>query len=215
MIRKIRGMIFAGVTGDDPVRPGQHGDSLYCDGGLRSRECARQVPGVHRPGWGRVRRWPAECAAAPLHRQGRFAFPYGNGRWPPLTAEPLCRLRSVIKGQAAACPDRTRAIPCTVRAVAHRVPNPGDRLSPCQCGARICARDVPGSGGTPETQVSAQEREQDDRPGQEACQRPGGPPETCVVWLITQRRTAHPLRARSPRPNRRPLRSLTAKPQRL
>ena len=69
------------------------------------------------PGWGRVRGWPAECAAAPLHRQARFAFPDGNGRWPPLTAERLRRLRSVIKGQAGACPDRTRAIPCTVRAL--------------------------------------------------------------------------------------------------
>ena len=32
-----------------------------------------------------------------------------------LTPEPLRALRSVTKGQAGACPDRTRAIPCTVR----------------------------------------------------------------------------------------------------
>ena len=34
-----------------------------------------------------------------------------------LTLEPLRTLRSDGKGQAGACPDRTRAIPCTVRAV--------------------------------------------------------------------------------------------------
>jgi hypothetical protein len=31
-----------------------------------------------------------------------------------LTLEPLCTLRPETKGQAGACPDRTRAIPCTV-----------------------------------------------------------------------------------------------------
>ncbi len=36
-------------------------------------------------------------------------------------------------------------------------------------------------------QVSAQGREQGNRPGQAACQRTDGTPETCVVWLITQR----------------------------
>ena len=34
-----------------------------------------------------------------------------------LIPEPLRALRSEDKGQAGACPDRTRAIPCTVRAV--------------------------------------------------------------------------------------------------
>jgi hypothetical protein len=34
-----------------------------------------------------------------------------------LTPEPLRTLRSETKGQAAACPDRTPAIPCTVQAV--------------------------------------------------------------------------------------------------
>ncbi len=34
-----------------------------------------------------------------------------------LTPEPLRTLRSETKGQAGACPDRTRAIPCDVRAV--------------------------------------------------------------------------------------------------
>jgi hypothetical protein len=32
-----------------------------------------------------------------------------------LTLEPLRTLRSEDKGQAGACPDRTRAIPCKVR----------------------------------------------------------------------------------------------------
>jgi hypothetical protein len=40
-----------------------------------------------------------------------------------LTPEPLRTLRSETKGQAAACPDRTRAIPCTVRAVTIQQPS--------------------------------------------------------------------------------------------
>jgi hypothetical protein len=39
-----------------------------------------------------------------------------------LTLEPLRTLRSEDKGQAGTCPDRTRAIPCTVRAVPVCVP---------------------------------------------------------------------------------------------
>jgi hypothetical protein len=38
-----------------------------------------------------------------------------------LTLEPLRTLRSEDKGQAEACPDRTRAIPCKVRAVTAEV----------------------------------------------------------------------------------------------
>ena len=38
-----------------------------------------------------------------------------------LTLEPLRTLRSETKGQAGAYPDRTRAIPCKVRAVAAEV----------------------------------------------------------------------------------------------
>jgi hypothetical protein len=37
-----------------------------------------------------------------------------------LTPEPLRTLRSEDKGQAGACPDQTRAIPCTVREVIGR-----------------------------------------------------------------------------------------------
>ena len=40
-----------------------------------------------------------------------------------LTPEPLRPLRSEDKGQAGACPDRTRAIPCTVRAVTIQQPS--------------------------------------------------------------------------------------------
>ncbi len=46
---------------------------------------------------GSVRGWPAECPRPPL--------------------QPLRTLRSETKGQAGACPDRTRAIPCTLPAV--------------------------------------------------------------------------------------------------
>jgi hypothetical protein len=38
-----------------------------------------------------------------------------------LTLEPLRTLRSETKGQAGACPDRTRAIPCTVQAITGRL----------------------------------------------------------------------------------------------
>ena len=41
-----------------------------------------------------------------------------------LMLEPLRTLRSEDKGQAGACPDRTRAIPCTVRAVTGRFHDP-------------------------------------------------------------------------------------------
>jgi hypothetical protein len=37
-----------------------------------------------------------------------------------LTLEPLRTLRSETKGQAAACPDRTQAIPCKVQGGFHR-----------------------------------------------------------------------------------------------
>ena len=41
-----------------------------------------------------------------------------------LIPEPLRTLRSEDTGQAGACPDRTRAIPCTARAVAGQLPEP-------------------------------------------------------------------------------------------
>jgi len=42
-----------------------------------------------------VRGWPAECAAAHLHRQGRSAFPAEMAPGHPWAPEPLCRLRPV------------------------------------------------------------------------------------------------------------------------
>jgi hypothetical protein len=33
------------------------------------------------PGWAWFRGWPAECAAGPLHRQGRMAFPSEMALW--------------------------------------------------------------------------------------------------------------------------------------
>jgi hypothetical protein len=44
----------------------------------------------------------------------RLVYVHAKSR---LTPEPLRALRSETKGQAGACPDRTRAIPCTVQAV--------------------------------------------------------------------------------------------------
>jgi hypothetical protein len=41
-----------------------------------------------------------------------------------LTPKPLRTLRSETKGQAAACPDRTQAIPCTVRAITEEFQDP-------------------------------------------------------------------------------------------
>ena len=41
-----------------------------------------------------------------------------------LTPEPLPALRSETKGQAGACLDRTRAIPCTVRVITRKFPGP-------------------------------------------------------------------------------------------
>src|SRR5271165_1228692 len=43
-----------------------------------------------------------------------------------LTPEPLRALRSEDKGQAGACPDRTRAIPCKLRAVTGQPPGERD-----------------------------------------------------------------------------------------
>jgi hypothetical protein len=56
-----------------------------------------------------------------------------------LTLEPLRTLRSETKGQAGACPNRARAISCTLRAVT-RKSAPGPRIT----GAlQACPPDVP------------------------------------------------------------------------
>ena len=107
----------------------------------------RTTPYVPRPGlthvghaaeetWhgrGQIRGWPAECTCPPLQPQARLC-PQGNlhrckdtgqrtREVPPLrlALEPLRTLRSETKGQAGACPDRTRAIPCKVRVITAEV----------------------------------------------------------------------------------------------
>jgi len=69
-----------------------------------------------------VRGWPARCPGVPLHRQGHpkiLSKPLHRNdlRDPPLSGGASAPLRPGTKGQAGACPDPTRAIPCTVRAV--------------------------------------------------------------------------------------------------
>ena len=74
-------------------------------------------------GWGQawVRGWPAQVSggAPPPSRGTRRSFQTASQkhlRDPPLERRrPLHPLRSEAKGQAGACPDRTRAIPCKVR----------------------------------------------------------------------------------------------------
>jgi hypothetical protein len=57
-----------------------------------------------------------DCACRATNKGGKTpANVHAKSR---LTLEPLRTLRSETKGQAGACPDRTRAIPCKVRAVA-------------------------------------------------------------------------------------------------
>ena len=56
-----------------------------------------------------------------------------------LTLEPLRTLRSETKGQAGACPDRTRAIPCKVRAVTAKVPMIEDHSRPALTVAKTVA----------------------------------------------------------------------------
>ena len=79
---------------------------------------------VQSPGWAQVRGWPAECTCPPLQHQrdcGRRTTSTGGNCLVTYTLrlilEPLRTLRSGDKRQAGACPDRARAIPCTVRAV--------------------------------------------------------------------------------------------------
>ena len=73
---------------------------------------------MHSRGEGNGPGMARSVCGAPLDRQGRFAFPFGNDLRPPLTAESLHPLRSGTKGEAGACRDRTRAIPCKVQGMA-------------------------------------------------------------------------------------------------
>ena len=54
-------------------------------------------------------------------------------------------LRPETKGQAGACPDRTRAIPCTVREVAGRAPEPCARYVPDGIGGQGNSRPMKGT----------------------------------------------------------------------
>jgi len=62
-----------------------------------------------------------------------------------LTLEPLRTLRSEDKGQAGASPDRTRAIPCTVRAITVQFPGESDNRDRCHdrrdCCQHCCHAD--------------------------------------------------------------------------
>ena len=95
------------------------------------------------PSRAQIRGWPAECTCPPLQHQAR-PCPQDNKhrrksagqRTREVTLDPrrpLRTLRSEDKGQAGACPDRTRAIPCNVRhraissAVQLRAINQGDK----------------------------------------------------------------------------------------
>jgi hypothetical protein len=69
-----------------------------------------------------IRGCPSTAQGHPKILSNRFAESIFGTH--PLTSEPLHPLRSEIKGQAGACPDRTRAIPCTVREVM-RLKTPG------------------------------------------------------------------------------------------
>jgi hypothetical protein len=92
-----------------------------------SRRCARRAGDrCNRAGRAQIRRWPAKCTCPPLQPPAssmtviRRATSTGEGAWwtyakSCLTPEPLRTLRSETKGQAAACPDRTQAIPCKLR----------------------------------------------------------------------------------------------------
>ena len=61
-----------------------------------------------------------DCARRTTNAGGRAPVNvHGKSR---LTLEPLRTLRSETKGQAGACPGRTRAIPCNVQAVTVQFP---------------------------------------------------------------------------------------------
>jgi hypothetical protein len=76
-------------------------------------------------GKAKIRGWAAECTCPPRQSQARLCPPDNQHRW----KGPSQRTREVVldpgastdtpdrnQGQAGACPDRTRAIPCKVRA---------------------------------------------------------------------------------------------------
>jgi len=60
-----------------------------------------------------------------------------------LILEPLRTLRPDDKGQAGACPDRTRAIPCKVRAVTGQFPGTVVRRAPLRRAPGLRITSVP------------------------------------------------------------------------
>jgi hypothetical protein len=93
--------------------------------GRRGRLCTEEVGSGDGPLSVRVR--PSspkrDCARRATSSGGKApADVHAKSR---LTLEPLRTLRSETKGQAGACPDRTRAIPCKLRAVTAEVPLSG------------------------------------------------------------------------------------------
>jgi hypothetical protein len=68
-----------------------------------------------------IRGWPAQCPGMPTVKGNLGSFQTASQKaslgpilWP---SEPLHSLRSETKGPGEACPDRTQAIPCKLRAV--------------------------------------------------------------------------------------------------
>jgi hypothetical protein len=93
----------------------------------------------------RLRGWPAKCTCPPLQPQEppkAKTFKERNFSRRPLTPEPLRTLRSETKGQAGACPDRTRAIPCKVQ-VSHGDEDHGAEAPAENTRPRRRARCVP------------------------------------------------------------------------
>jgi len=75
---------------------------------------------------------------------------------------------------------------CPNRAMLHRLIEPNTYVSNQIC-ARICARDAVGQVETRETRRDPPRIPTPVRRGQRGDQRRPETPETCVVWLITQR----------------------------
>jgi len=113
-----------------------------------------------RYGRGHIREWPAECTCPPLQPQARLCPQDNQHRWKgtgqrtrEVTLDPGASANTPARNQGSgrACPDRTRAIPCTVRAV-----TPHRRRAACRTpaagGCSRCASRCAAPGhGIPQT----------------------------------------------------------------